>query len=67
MDNRERARARARDEKQRSESSLEEQHETLVAPVRQQEMLADSKVKMSSIEDEHKQQHFCCTHMKFPP
>ena len=45
VDNRERARERARNEKQRSESSLEEQHENFVAPVRQREMLADSKVE----------------------
>ena len=67
MDNRERARARARDKKQRSGSSLEEQHENFMAPVRKREMLADSKVEMSSSEDEHKQHHFCCTHTKFPP
>ena len=67
VDNRERARARARDEKQRSKSSSEEQHEHFVAPVRQREMLADSKVKMSSSEDEHKQQHFCFTYTKCPP
>ena len=54
MDNRERATARARDEKQMIGSSLEKQQEHFAAAVRKWEILAASKVKMNISEHEHK-------------
>ena len=48
MDNRERA--RVRDKKQRRPILLKEKHENFLAAVRKWEMLANTKVKMSSRE-----------------
>ena len=67
VENRESARARARDKKQRSGSSLAGTTRKFYSAAEKTIMVADTKVKMSSGEHEHKQQHLSCAYTKFPP